>query len=511
MLHNNFSQVILYLTIYSAVGWICETIYCSVPARKFVNRGFLKGPVCPMYGFGALIILFLSEPLIKWPGLVFLAATAGATVLEYFTGWLLEALFQVRWWDYSRQKFNLKGRVCLKNSVLFGLLGLALCYFLHPLAERLVGLIPASYQRLAANVILVIFFLDLLTTLNHLLNFTHRLQTLQEELKELKEYEKNYKWFDPNNIDASLRRLREISEKEGDASKVVPILARIDSIEQKRQQRYERIFQAFPGLQSSKLGEAIKTLEERRREQKAVPRQTLSARLKSLDKRVAAGAKAVKTSFLEEFNYYNLFWIFLIASIIGFVVETIFCLVTTGQIESRQGVIYGPICQIYGFGAVLMTLLLKPLASRNDRWVFLGSAIIGGAFEYAASWIQEVIFGTVSWDYSDGAFSIGSGRTSLLFMFFWGILGLWFVKGIYPFLRRLITKIPKRIGRTLTAVLTVLVAADLFLSAAAVSRWSGRDQGLPPSNGFEQFLDLHYDDTLMRYVYPNMKMRNEKE
>lgn len=89
--------MVFYFIIYSIIGWICETIFCSVRERRFVNRGFLKGPYCPIYGFGAVAILMVSLPVRQWPLAVFPLAMAAATALEYFASWLLEKLFQIRW------------------------------------------------------------------------------------------------------------------------------------------------------------------------------------------------------------------------------------------------------------------------------------------------------------------------------------------------------------------------------------------------------------------------------
>ena len=103
---------------YSFLGWCCETTYCSIGAGHFINRGFLSGPVCPVYGFGAMAVILLLEPVKNSAALVFLLGMAVASVLEYITGWLLETLFHTKWWDYSTYRFNIHGRVCLRNSLM---------------------------------------------------------------------------------------------------------------------------------------------------------------------------------------------------------------------------------------------------------------------------------------------------------------------------------------------------------------------------------------------------------
>ena len=119
-----FYIFILYFAIYSILGWGCEVIYCSLPAKRFINRGFLNGPYCPVYGIGALIVLYLLEPYKTSPFLVFLLGIFLTSLLEYITSYILEKTFHAHWWDYSKRKYNIYGRVCLLNSTLFGILSL---------------------------------------------------------------------------------------------------------------------------------------------------------------------------------------------------------------------------------------------------------------------------------------------------------------------------------------------------------------------------------------------------
>lgn len=109
----SLARIALFFYLYSFIGWACEELYCSIPAKRWVNRGFLKGPVCPIYGCGALMALFLLRPLYPWPLALFFGAVVASGVLEYFTGWAMEKLFHTRWWDYSHRRFHLQGRVCL--------------------------------------------------------------------------------------------------------------------------------------------------------------------------------------------------------------------------------------------------------------------------------------------------------------------------------------------------------------------------------------------------------------
>ena len=153
-------RIVLSFFIYSFLGYICEVIYCSVPQRRFVNRGFLYGPYLPIYGFGAMIVTVLLDPLHQWPLLVFLLSFLLTSVLEYFTSWLLEKLFSVKLWDYSKHKVNINGRVCLLNSTLFGIMGLVAEYIVQPFMSRLAHSIPSSFIHPLAMSIAMLLSVD---------------------------------------------------------------------------------------------------------------------------------------------------------------------------------------------------------------------------------------------------------------------------------------------------------------------------------------------------------------
>ena len=121
-------QWFLAFLFYSFAGWCCETVYCSVLQGKLVNRGFLNGPLCPVYGFGALLVIFLLQGTQQTPMALFFSGMLVTSVLEYFTSWLLEKLFHMKWWDYSGYIFNIDGRVCLEGLIIFGLGGCAFTY-----------------------------------------------------------------------------------------------------------------------------------------------------------------------------------------------------------------------------------------------------------------------------------------------------------------------------------------------------------------------------------------------
>ncbi|MBO8436673.1 MAG: hypothetical protein IAA97_06815 [Spirochaetes bacterium] len=151
---------ILSFFIYSVLGYISEVIYCSIPQRRFVNRGFLYGPYLPIYGFGSLIVTVLLDPLGEYPVAVFVLAFILTSCLEYFTSWLLEKLFSVKLWDYSKHKVNINGRVCLLNSTLFGIMGLCCEYLVQPFVDELIALIPDDICHIIAMAIVALVASD---------------------------------------------------------------------------------------------------------------------------------------------------------------------------------------------------------------------------------------------------------------------------------------------------------------------------------------------------------------
>lgn len=136
------SQWLLLFFLYSGVGWLWECFYVSVRTRHLVNRGFLHGPWLPIYGAGALLVLFLTLPVRNSPALVFFLGMTGATLLEYGTGAVMERIFQMRYWDYSKEPLNVNGYICLPVSFAWGLFSTVLIYILHPPIERFVLQIP---------------------------------------------------------------------------------------------------------------------------------------------------------------------------------------------------------------------------------------------------------------------------------------------------------------------------------------------------------------------------------
>lgn len=131
-----------FFIVYAFIGWILETVYASLEEGRFINRGFLNGPFCPIYGFGAVILILALHPIINNIYLLFIGAVILTTSLEYLTGWVLEKTFGHKWWDYSQRRFNLQGRICLRFSVYWGIIAVVMLKLLHPEVVKAVDQIP---------------------------------------------------------------------------------------------------------------------------------------------------------------------------------------------------------------------------------------------------------------------------------------------------------------------------------------------------------------------------------
>ncbi len=208
-------------------------------------------------------------------------------------------------------------------------------------------------------------------------------------------------------------------------------------------------------------------------------------------------------SFAEGLNFFKLFWIFYIGCFAGVVIETLWCLLTNGTFESRTALILLPLNPVYGFGALLISICFLKFNNNKNKIVFLGCMVLGGTFEYICSFFQEMVFGTVSWSYSIDNLGIFE-RTSLLYSVFWGILGIIWVKGFYPYLSRLIQKLPNNFGIILTYILLIVLIIDIVFTSLALLRQLKRREGIPATNELQRFYDNNFNDEVLKQIYPNM-------
>ena len=205
---------------------------------------------------------------------------------------------------------------------------------------------------------------------------------------------------------------------------------------------------------------------------------------------------------------YWVFWLFLIAGIAGDLIEVVFWLVTRGELISRSSLLYGPFSVVWGAGAVLLTLVFHGMDDQSSARIFMAGTILGGAYEYICSWLQEVFFGACFWDYRHLPLNL-NGRVNLVFCLFWGFAAIVWVRLAYPALYSLVIRIPRQTGRCVAAAAAVLLACSTLVSAAALCRMDQRQEGVPALGAVSRLLDELYPDSRLHERYPNMGILSE--
>lgn len=208
--------------------------------------------------------------------------------------------------------------------------------------------------------------------------------------------------------------------------------------------------------------------------------------------------------FAQGKSFYKLFWVFFIGCFVGVIVERLWAFIRYGQIEPRVGLIYGPFNLVYGIGAWALTWALYQFRNRTRLLSFLGGAVIGSVVEYACSFFQEMVFGSVSWDYSNQPFNL-NGRICLLYSIYWGVLGVIWIKDLYPRMAKAILRIPNRVGKPLTIALAVFMVFNTLMTGISVLRWAERRSGVEPGNAVEAYFDAHYPDERMQKIFSNLE------
>jgi uncharacterized membrane protein len=263
---NGFCTLFIYFVIYSFAGWGCETVYCSMISNKFVNRGFLNGPFCPVYGFGALMMIEVLKTLPRNIIIVFLAGTILTSALEYFTGFVLETVFNAKWWDYSDRKFNVKGRICLFNSIIFGLMCVLLIFVLQPFMERIISPIPFLPKMIITAVLIAYFIADSLITVLSMHSLNLRLELLNKAFTSIKDKLDSFEFYNAQGIIQRMEKIHELL----DTDKGKSIYSYVESAKERMNQLInenrllqQRIIKAFPNIKSTKYPEMLTIIKDK--------------------------------------------------------------------------------------------------------------------------------------------------------------------------------------------------------------------------------------------------------
>lgn len=197
---------------------------------------------------------------------------------------------------------------------------------------------------------------------------------------------------------------------------------------------------------------------------------------------------------------YTIFWVFVFGCIFGSLVETAYELIVDGTFHVRTGLIYGAFIPVYGAGAVMYYFLVSNI--RDVFKVFLSSMALGGFVEYSSSYIQEIFFGTISWEYSEFAFNI-NGRTSLIHCIFWGAAGVFYITMAYPIIIKFLSGYNKHEFKVLTYAVMIFMIFNIGISCAAGYRQNERVLGINAKNKLDEVLDKYYPDSRMNRIYFN--------
>ena len=461
-------DLLWYFVIFSFFGWVASSFRSLLLEKKFSNNGFLTSPFCPMYGFSAVICYTALKPFENSKLILFIGSTLILSALMVVVGVLVEKTLKFKPWDFSSSKFSIGNYITFPYALFLGLLGMLIVGLIIPVLRTAVEAIPFWVSLILVlcfcGIIVIDYVFSMITTVR-LLRRIAKLKNSSELMDkgatevEIQELEENYNRLFTENI--LRKRLAHAYPDLTHMAYVKQINAKIEEIKQDNMKEYTQTFESKE------------------------------------DKPFAYG-----------FCFTKLFYLFVIGSFIGTILETIWAFCVDGHFEMRVGMVYGPFIPVYGGCACFLTAALYKLYKLNDTLVFVISAFVGAGFEYFCSWLQEQMFGTVSWDYSDTPFNL-DGRTNLMYALIWGFLGLVWVRYLYPWTAKLIEKIPKRAGAIITTFLIVFMAFNGFMSVTATARWTQRTEGVPASNSFEEYLDEKFDNEKMEFLFPGMKKAAE--
>lgn len=439
-------QLLWFFLLYSFIGWTIGTSVAAVREHRFIDVGFLFGPYCPAYGFGAVAFAVFLPELRNHLFFLFLGGVILSSVITFSTGFVLEKIFHRKWWDYSRKRFQFGGYVNLPYTIVWGLSAVICISFINPSLKELLALIPSNLGTIILIILYVVLCLDLAGTVMAI-----------------------------KAVHSRLRKLSIIEDVSENLQKAADMMGEgLTGWVQKHMAK------AYPSLEAKEL---LAARQEKERQMEAA--------------RERAGVFAVGCSF------YKLVCLFFLGAFLGDITETVFCLATTGKLMSRSSVVYGPFSIVWGLGCVLLTAILYQYRSRSDSYIFIFGTILGGAYEYICNVFTELVFGTVFWDYSNIPFNLG-GRINLLYCFFWGIAAVIWLKYLYPLLSSLIEKIPKRAGIPITWLMILFMIFNMIMSGLALNRYKERHSNKSDNdNAVTRFLDKNFTDERMEEIYPN--------
>lgn len=229
----NLELILWWLVIYAFLGWCVEVIYATVSRGIFVNRGFLSGPYCPIYGFGALLVLWVTGPVADNLAALFAVAVLLTSALELAAGWLMEVFFKQRWWDYSDYPFNIGGYICLEFSLIWGLACVFMVKIIQPIIAKMTPQLLSQLGIIILGLVLVALLADLMATVNQMFKLKQQLLLINEIDQKMKQLADGLGEKIHGVSKAAITELADLKQKQDEALAVV-------------NRRYRRLIKAFP-------------------------------------------------------------------------------------------------------------------------------------------------------------------------------------------------------------------------------------------------------------------------
>ena len=396
--------------------------------------------------------------------ILFIASTVIMAAFFIIIGFVLKKVMGFKPWDFSNEKFHIGSYMTVPYAFLLGITGTILVALLIPVLNTLIILIPFKVSVTIVLCVFIFLLIDTIFSFITIIRLRRKINALHEDAVLLEK-------------GVSQEKINEIREN------------------------YNKLF--TQNLLRKRLASAFPELKKRVYVQEIADKLE-EVKIDNMKEYTTVYENDEEKPFAFGLCFTKLFYLFMIGSVVGTILETIWALVVDGQFEFRVGMVYGPFIPVYGGGAAFLTIVLYKLYKLNDTLIYVIGAVVGAGFEYLCSWLQETILGTVSWDYSNTPFNL-NGRTNLMYALIWGFLGLVWVRYLYPFAAKCIEKIPKRAGSILTTFLIIFMIFNSVMSIAAVWRWGERDDGVAAQSNFEIYLDKHFDDEKMELLFPNMQ------
>lgn len=233
----SFYYIISWFFIYSFLGWVWETAYVSFKKKKFVNRGFINGPLCTIYGMGAVSVYLILKPFDHNLLILYAGGVLVATLLEYITGWLMETVFHTRWWDYTKNRFNIRGYICLGSSVAWGFFTLLLFKVFHPFVSWITGLYPVYIGKIAVIFVTILYGIDFVTSASAAFGLSKTFAKLEDIVDDMTLYLHNSKLYETKE------EIREKLETTGLYSRTQESIEKLASRKQEFIERFESIME----------------------------------------------------------------------------------------------------------------------------------------------------------------------------------------------------------------------------------------------------------------------------